>query len=148
MSLIIRLRAEAFDGRSVCCLGSQLARLVAELKGAMGEVVWYAADIDLVGPAPIPRGRGPQLLGGSDRLIELAEKVDQLLRGVFLAVPADNAAPHFRDAIDTEDPVDVELGDARVEIRAFDTTYFEVLTTEPAIATFAEDAFGVGVASE
>jgi hypothetical protein len=143
MNGILRLRGEDIDGRNVCCLGSQLAQIVAAVEKYLGVVNWYAADVEVVGPSSLAQGSTSEFVGGSDKLISVAGGIDQFLRGVFLAVSAEKAKPKFREFIDTEDPVDVDLGDALVEIRAFDTTFFEILTPDKTFAGILSGAFHV-----
>jgi hypothetical protein len=143
MNYLFRLSGEIVDGQPVCCLGSQLAHIVSLLSECLGEVVWYSTDVDLVGHGfPVP-AQTLQVLGRSPRLIELANKVDQFLRGVFLAVDAKIPIPQFRKDIDTEDAVEAELGNAIIEIRTFDTTYFELYTQDSQLAEYIERTFGV-----
>ena len=148
MNLILRLRGESIDGRHVCCLGSQLARIVTSLMGQLADVSWYIADVEVIGTSRLAQGQTPQFVGQSHQFVALVQDVDQFLRGVFLAVRGGRLQPHFRERIDTEDPVNVDLGDALVEIRAFDTTYFELLTMDSAIAAVGAAGFGVNILSE
>jgi hypothetical protein len=143
MNYVFQLTGKIVDGQRVCCLGPQLARIVTILTKCLGEAVWYSTDVDFVGQGfPMP-SQNLQLLGRSSRLIELANRVDQFLRGVFLAVDAKSTSPQFRKDMDTEDSIDAEPGDALVEIRTFDTTFFELHTQDGKIAEFIARTFGV-----
>lgn len=147
MNIVIRLSAESIDGGHICCLGSQLASIVSVLGQSLGDVVWYAADVDSIGVVlPICK-QSPCLIGHSNRLIELVEHIDQFLRGVFLAVDPQKTNPQFRSDIDTEDSIEADLGDALVEIRAFDTTFFEILTNKEQIGAVLAKTFTIHVVS-
>jgi hypothetical protein len=88
------------------------------------------------------------MIGRTREFLPAVQQVDQFLRGVFLAVRPEKKEPHFRELIDTEDPVDVDLGDAVVEIRAFDTTFFEVLTKDESVLSAITNAFGAKTVPE
>ena len=149
-TLVLRLSGEAVNGRRLCGLGSQLARIVTLASAVLGEVVWYGADVEIVGNsslASLISSPAPYPVGQSRQLVAFAESVDQFLRGVFLAVKVEKSHPQFRSYVDTEDPVDADLGDAILEVRAFDTTCFEMLTKDKGVADSLAQAFGVKVAS-
>jgi hypothetical protein len=148
MNTVLRLRGQDIDGGTTCCLRSQLACIVKSLMSQLGEVTWYAADVDVFGTTPLPPGDVPMAIGTSQQLLDAMKDVNQFLRGVFLAVKPKESPPRFRPSIDTEDPVDVELGDAEVELRTLDTTYFEILTTHKGIADRIVDRFGKTVVAD
>jgi hypothetical protein len=143
MNIVVRLRGENIDGGYVCCRGSQLARIVTALIDQLGDLTWYGADIEIYGVSNLSKGDLPRLIGNTNRFLKEIQTIDQFLRGVFLGVGGSNANPRFRENMDTEDPVDVDLGDAVVEIRAFDTTFFEIITRDKNLAATLVDNFGV-----
>jgi hypothetical protein len=143
MTFVLRLPGQVIDGHHICCLGSQLTQIVTLLNELLGDLTWYVADIDTVGESRYPSTPTPDRVGDSHQLVDLFQKVDQFLRGVFIAVKAEVVDPQLRTDVDTEDPVSVDLGDAIVEIRAFDTSYFEIITRDDRIADFLSRTFGI-----
>lgn len=68
-------------------------------------------------------------------MIEAAQRVDQFESGVFAGVPSVIAQPVFRaGGLWTEDEEAADLGDAAVEVRAFDTSYWSIATADPDLA--------------
>jgi len=127
---VVRLSGEKIDGSCCSCLGTQLARVLEFLDETLGSVVWHVADVDAhqVLPDALKTRSDFRLrrVGDTAELRELAGTVEQFLSGVFLAVPAQTSSPRLPNAIGTEDEPFGEIGDAIVEIRAFDTTALEV----------------------
>jgi hypothetical protein len=53
---------------------------------------------------------------------------------VFVGVLPEHTPPRLRDqSIWTDDDDDADLGDATVEVRAFDTTHILVITSDPKV---------------
>lgn len=96
---------------------------------------WYSADtVPSLQGLPRTNERFPIHVGSASELAELAGRVEQFERGVFAGALIEST-PSFREGgTYTEDPEDADLGDAVVEVRAFDTSYIEVLTLELATA--------------
>jgi hypothetical protein len=65
-------------------------------------------------------------IGKAQELIQIASQIDQLFSGIFIAIPENIFDPDLNGEFDTEDDPTEDLGDAVIEIRAFDTSYFEV----------------------
>lgn len=65
-------------------------------------------------------------------MIQSARQVEQFSSGVFVGVPPAIERPTFRDGgLWTEDEEAADLGDAAIELRAFDTSYWSVAAAEP-----------------
>lgn len=142
-SYILRLRAAEF-GSTAACLGEQIAAVVMLVGRLRANLVWYLADVEGVGPALAERTSQPTLFGDSFRLATAAAAVSQFQRGVFVGVPKGIASPQFRNGgLWTEDDDDADLGDAVVEIRAFDTTYVLVATIAAEVAEAVTQAFSI-----
>lgn len=132
---VVRLGTAAFQSK-VCCLGVQLVGLLNALRAFRPDLTWYVADAQVNGPSPFPRREPtPTLIGDTDALIKAALSVDQFESGVFAGVPSPIDRPVFRaGGLWTEDDEDDDLGDAVVELRAFDTTYWSVATLDAGLA--------------
>lgn len=148
MNHYLDIPGEKIDGNKFACLGTQLICVFSKCEVIAGPLSWYGADIEFTGASSIQQEeRAPRLIGNTALLIELSQSVDQYYRGVFIAVKTDLANPQFRDWVDTEDPVDMELESAILEIRAFDTHFIELITREEKIAVMMSEFFGVPVMS-
>ena len=118
----------------VNCLGEQLIEILdfIELYPAIKDAIWYASDLD---SSPIPeciRKFGdfiPKKVGNTRDLITICQHVDQFLSGIFLAFSKD-VGDHLNEEFGTEDKEFRDIGDAVLEIRAFDTTFLEVYTND------------------
>ncbi len=143
MVSVLRLRANCFgDANPLCCSGEQLSRLVCSLERELGPLNWFVSDVRPGSKFELREDRNPTKFGTTDSLAVAAENVLQFESGVFLAVPATIACPRLRSEILTDDPTNVDLGDAVVEIRAFDSTFFEIITQKDAISTMLSSEYG------
>lgn len=107
---------------------------------------WYLLDIKTNNCVEFP-GSSDQLPKRISREIldSLCARTDQFLSGIFLAVPFDVSQPKLHLDTKTEDEPSSDLGDALLEIRAFDTSYFEIYSALPALAERLHQLFGVEV---
>jgi hypothetical protein len=109
--------------------------------------MWYAADVT-ASDAPFPGEHGgqPVRVGDSEQVIARARAVGQFQSGVFAGVPAAVPSPWFRSGgLWTDDPEGADIGDAIVEIRAFDATYLDVATRDVALVYALADRFAGSV---
>jgi len=131
-TFLIRLDKKAFSHNQVVCLGSQLKSIVKNLSELIEPHVWFGADVDAISPMPKKLGVDSfQLgkIGDSHSLINLCENIDQFLSGVFIAVKEKNQnfkCSELRIGTEDEQFRPLNLDGILIEIRAFDTSYFEV----------------------
>jgi hypothetical protein len=132
---IIRLEPAAF-GSVTCCLGEQLVALLRTIHELRPDLKWYVADVQTIGPSPVARREPtPTFIGDAGALVQEARLVDQFESGVFAGVPSSIDRPVFRaGGLWTEDEEVADLGDAAVEVRAFDTSYWSIATADPNLA--------------
>ena len=134
MRHLFRLTPSLVGHESLCCLGYQLANLVAHLDREVGEVHWYMFDINTENNDSRFNATSNATISTKD-FIQMVASVSQFLSGVFVAVPLSVEKPVFREPIKTDDAVDVPISPGILEVRAFDTSYFEVLTDDPTISS-------------
>lgn len=141
---VFLLHPEQF-GDKIACREQQLVTLLRVIDEARPGLMWYGADVEAVGPLPMPRGEKiPHLVGDTESLIQAAQRIRQFESGVFAGVPDLPSEPTFRaEGLWTDDDDDADLGDAVVEMRAFDTTYWIVGTTSAKISTSLREQFEV-----
>lgn len=133
---VVRLGPEVFRS-NVSCLGQQLVELLHVIRGFWPDLNWYIADVQAINALPLPpRDPIPMLVGDTDKLIHIAQRVDQFESGVFVGIRSDADRPAFRPGgLWTEDEETADLGDAVLEIRAFDTSYWSIATSDANLAT-------------
>lgn len=116
---------------SAACLGKQLEALLLVISQIHPCLTWYVADVQTTGYQIVSRREPtPMKIGDTAALIKVAARIDQFESGVIGGIPDSIVTPRFRNGgLWTDDDEDeaLDLGDALVEIRAFDTTYWAVL---------------------
>lgn len=126
---------KSFFPEEAVCLGSQLKDIVKKLNGLIDAHIWLCADIDALSPIPKKLGIDSfqlQKIGNDYSLINLCENIDQFLSGVFIAVRENLNLEYSSLYIDTEDEQfrSINLEGVLIEIRAFDTSYFEIYSED------------------
>ena len=86
-------------------------------------------------------GWRPRLLGNYLNKKEAIENTSQFLSGVFLGVLGNHDFV-WRDEYSTEDPPFGEIEAALLQIRAFDTTNFEIYSANQSILNEIRIAYG------
>ncbi len=121
--LILRMRHWNKDTAE--CTGAQIAAVMRETEHLTGDLVWFVADAEQNSGMPLPlpiEGRTPMEVGVTAVATAFVETVDQFTAGVFLAVPQQRLPVSWHE-VRTEDEPYRDIGDAIIEIRAFDTSY-------------------------
>jgi len=133
---LIRLNQKAFLHDQVVCLGSQLHSIIKIVNDLIEPHIWFGADIDAISPIPEKLGIDSfqlRKIGDNFSLMNLCRNIDQFLSGVFLAVKEKNQNVKCHDFnIGTEDEQfrPLSIDGVLLEIRAFDTSYFELYSDD------------------
>jgi hypothetical protein len=129
---IIRFGANDFGANVSVCLGWQVARIILAIEYMKPGMQWHIADIETTGfQYAFKRSPIPTRIGGYRVLIKSLLEVEQFLSGVFAGVSQEIAHPRFRSGgLWTDDDEFADLGDATVEVRAFDTSYISVASED------------------
>lgn len=129
---VIRLTGQQINNQLVSCTGPQLVKILQVLEEHTNNYDWFTADISTnnTPPSEFIDGEEPYRVGDTQRLIQLSLLVDQYFSGLFLAVPRGIEDPQWLGYFETESEPTTELGCAVLEIRAFDTSYFEIYCSE------------------
>lgn len=132
---IVHLEPACF-GHPISGEGPQLVAILQCVNDLLPDLLWYVADVDANGRFPIPRqDPTPVRFGDTRTLAEAAQQIVQFESGVFAGVPSSVSQPVFREGgLWTEDEDTADLGDAVVELRAYDAAYWFVATIDPDIA--------------
>lgn len=131
----INVGGTVIDGDTISCTGNQLAIVLESLMDYVADCKWFVVDVFVPGIYVIHpytssnlNVQRPLLLGDTSNLIEFAKSVPQFEKGIFLCI-AKKDIENLRwntNVFDTENPDFIEP--AELIIRAFDTTYFEIIS--------------------
>ncbi len=120
------------EGETISCLGIQFLDILKTLSDQLKDLYWYGADVEINGAIPFKlklHGYAAKKIGTLNDLIELCCHIDQFNSGVFFA--ANDDMPQFCEIeISTEDEEFRAINGSILEIRAFDTSYFEIYTED------------------
>jgi len=117
--------------REVTCLGSELIEILNVIHPFVKSNIWYGADIEINGMQPFKwalESSVPRKIGNFDSLVQISQDTEQFLSGTFFALSKD-FGEIWNHQFFTEDSPFRNIEEAVVEIRAFDTTYFEIYSS-------------------
>jgi hypothetical protein len=140
--LRVQLPPEAF-GASFACLGSQMALVVRTLCALRPGMSWWYVDVQTIGPSAFRHGETMHAAGDCETFAQNVASANQFESGVFWAAQGTFSLP--RPDPGTEDEEYASIGDAVVEIRAFDTSWIEVSSHEENVVRAIASKFGVTV---
>jgi hypothetical protein len=129
----IQLTGDILPHQLVACTGEQLALVLKVLTATHQTMNWYVADVIMTTDQiqwDIYSSTRPCLIGNTDTLISICGKIEQFSSGVFLGVNMNDHAISWAKEYETEDLAFEDNEFAAVEIRAFDTTYFEIYSSD------------------
>lgn len=132
---LTRLCNENFNNNTVC-LGRQVIEIIDFLEDFLPSLVWYGSDISITANTDTIfldekfTLYTPTKIGNSYDLKKESSKVVQFLSGVFIASEKNILWPKSLK-IGTEDLFrPIEMNGIILEIRAFDTSYFEIYSDD------------------
>lgn len=130
----ILLTRKCFPKDEVIGLGTQLISIVENIKSYLLPHIWYGADVEAIGKGAKKYNLNNTQLGviGSDQqFIKYCSEIDQFIWGDFLCIDKNFATQCIQCIkLATEDELfrSINAKGILLEIKAFDTTYFEVYT--------------------
>ena len=147
----ILLKKENFYPDEVICLGSQLITIVDYLKNILTSHFWYAADINSLNELPKKLGIDSFFLrkiGDDSSILQICSEINQFLSGIFLAIDV-KYANQMIDMVEvgTEDDQfrPLAIDGVLIEIRAFDTSFFELYSENENIMEKLAKKFSVKI---
>jgi hypothetical protein len=141
----ILLRSECFPPDEFICLGTQLISIVDSIKEFLPQHIWYGADVEATGNWANLEAAGKDLweynlnsfqlnvIGTDSQFIEYCSLVQQFIWGEFLCIDSNFSSQNIQNVelgTEGEQFRPITCDGVLLEIRAFDTTFFEI---------FAED---------
>ncbi len=132
----ITLLSDNNFNNNIVCLGKQVVEIINFLENFLPSLVWYGSDISITANSDTIfldekfTLYTPTKIGTSYDFKKESNKVFQFLSGVFIASEKDISWPNSLK-IGTEDLFrPIEMNGIILEIRAFDTAYFEVYSDD------------------
>ena len=126
------------------CSGEQLCLLLTELMTVQRDIKWFACDVSAVNLPLYWKSFSdgtPREVGTADDFLRQIKAVEQFESAVIFATDGDStqefSLEHF-----TEDERFTDIEFANLQIRAFDTTYFELYSTDKALLEEVHNRFG------
>jgi hypothetical protein len=133
---IIELSGKEINNEIVCTTGFQMTKVLQIIKEDLLNCIWYCGDISTncnIFDDSSKSRKEYFKLEDTEQLMKFAMQIDQFLSGVFLAIPKSICHPNLEYNFDTERESTTDLGDAILEIRAFDTSFFEFYSSRTEI---------------
>lgn len=130
------IKKESFPKDQTICLGSQLITIVEFLKNILPSHIWYGANIEAVGAAASMYDLEDHTLkkiGDDSVLIKYCSGIVQFIWGVFLCLDKNHENQSFINvklSAEGEPFRAIELDGVLIEIRAFDTSFFEIYSQD------------------
>jgi hypothetical protein len=146
---IVRLSGHSVNKKPVSCTGVQLTEILRVLQDQLVDCKWLVADItsnDRRIPSEMVSSKF-RLINSTEELMNISIGIDQYLSGIFLAIPKHINELNIRRVLETEDIPTIDMEDSIVEIRAFDTTYFEIYSSKIDILQTLSNSFKVTIVS-
>ena len=143
----IVLTSKCFPTDKAICLGTQLISIVHALKDFLPEHLWYGADVVAVGKNATNSNVNDtqaNLIGNDLHFTKYCSGIDQFIWGVFLCINSRFSSPNIQDIeIETEDPSfrSIACDGILLEIRTFDTSYFEIYSEDKKITEIISKQF-------
>jgi hypothetical protein len=145
----ILITSKCFPQDEVICLGAQLISIVSSIKNDLLPHIWYGADVDAVGKEAKKYNNIQLSLIGSDlQFINYCSEIDQFIWGDFLCIDSNFISQSFQDIeLETEDDPfrHINANGVLIEIRAFDTTYFEIYSDNKELITTISKIYNVKI---
>ncbi|MBA3814966.1 MAG: hypothetical protein H0X29_00280 [Parachlamydiaceae bacterium] len=128
--------SKCFPSDKVICLGTQLILIIKTLKEFLAPHIWYGADIEAVGIGAMKNDLNNIQLnptGTDSEFIQYCSGIDQFIWGVFLCIDANLSSQNIQIVeLETEDEPfrSISWNGVLLEIRAFDTSHFEIYSED------------------
>ena len=147
---VIFLNRLALSNSEFSCLGWQLKDILDVVKDLLPPHVWYGADIETNGEFPWGLGMNSfelKKIGDFSAIRKIAQETDQFQSGVFIAVKKEVNIEEGSINVDTMDPPfeSRDVDGVLIEIRAFDTSFFQVYSNDYNLMKKISDKYGVEI---
>jgi hypothetical protein len=147
----ILITSKCFPEDGVVGLGTQLISILNSVKNYLAPHIWCAADVEAVGKNAEKQNLSSiqiTLIGNDLQFIEYCSGIEQFIWGVFLCVDKKYSSQNIIGVqLETEDNPfrSVDSNGILMEIRAFDTTYFEIYAENLELITKTSKQYGISI---
>lgn len=127
-TFILRLSGEHFQNE-LSCLGEQLVKILTCIQHEASNLTWFAFDVFGSGnqPSEVLFPNPFSEISSTDELIKKAKEIVQFHSGVFIGIKKGKDIEWDFNALpETEESEGLQHPEAELEIRPFDTSYFEI----------------------
>lgn len=135
------------DSDKNSCLGEQLAQILSCISVETKDCNWYVFDVDYFNKSQsklFATSTNIYHFENTDELVSHVVKIDQFLSGVFIAIKKDVLVEWDIERLpETEMDKFMQHDEAELEIRAFDTSYFEICGMNPFIEAKIKSCFPI-----
>ncbi len=136
----LKLGPERFGARWAC-EGGQVADVANQLEESIGPLEWWVADV--FPEVGVGSSHAPVRFGTTAAFAAWAASVGQFEAGVFIATRPGAPASSVADTVSSDDDPWRDMAGAHAEIRAFDTSYLDVVLADVAAAQALATRFRV-----
>lgn len=145
------LPSKCFSPDKVVCLGTQLSLIVSFTKDFLPRHLWYGAGVDAVGKGAKAYNVHDiqlNLIGDDFRFAEYCSQIEQFIWGVFLCIDSAFASQNIQGVeLEAEDKSfrSIPCEGVLLEIRAFDTSYFEIYSEDVGLMKKLSEKYNVEI---
>ena len=128
----VLITSNCFPEDKFICLGYQLISIVNSIKFFLPSHIWYGADVEAVGKGAMKHQLNDihlNVIGADLQFIEYCSSIEQFIWGEFLCIDSNYSAQNIHGLeLETEDEPfrSIPCAGIIIEIRTFDTSYFEI----------------------
>ena len=151
---LIRLSKNNFSLNDFACQGKQLEDILNFIKNLLPTHIWFGSDIWTNSNRYLNDNFESfklKKIGDLTTLICLASQTSQFMNGIFVAIKKEEASleASFDLELDTEDEEFriIDLTGIIMEIRAFDTSYFEIYSENMDLIQKIASHYGTAILS-
>ncbi len=143
----ILLTIKCFPEEKFICLGTQLISIVNTLKDFLPKHMWYGADVDAIGKSAMQTNVNDaqlNLIGTDLDFIQYCSGINQFIWGIFLCIDNSFSSQNIEGIeLETEDQPfrSIACSGILLEIRTFDTSYFEIYSENEEIIKIISKKF-------
>jgi len=143
----VLLTSKCFPTDKAICLGTQLTSIVHALKGFLPKHLWYGADVVAVGKNATNSNVNDiqaNPIGNDLHFTQYCSGIDQFIWGVFLCIDSSVLSQNIQSIeLETEDEPfrSIACDGILLEIRTFDSSYFEIYSEDKKITEIISRQF-------
>lgn len=150
----ILITTQQFPEDQCICLGMQMISIINSIKEYLPSHMWYGADVQAVGKNVSKYSLNnvqPNRIGSDVKFIKYCSGIEQFIWGVFLCIDNHFSYQHLGEvetATEDEPFRSINCEGILMEIRTFDTTFFEMYSENLELITKIAHLYDVTIESD